>query len=139
MRLPFLFLFVTFAACSPSQLEPDAPDPVDPDPQVVIVGADGFTVRLVSVLEDTRCPSDVYCIWSGSVKLLLEGTLKTGSSARFILNWPSQPQLNLLPFADVLGYRVTFVELQPSAPARGVGIPQDKYRVKVQVTPIPQP
>lgn len=37
----------------------------------VVFSQQGLTVEFVSVLEDSRCPSDVTCVWAGEVKVQL--------------------------------------------------------------------
>lgn len=39
--------------------------------QQAIVEGEGLRVRFVSVLEDSRCPEDVRCIWGGNAEVLV--------------------------------------------------------------------
>jgi len=52
-----------------------------PTPKIVfkakygeVVKKGNVSLKLDSILEDSRCPSDVECIWAGQVKLLVEVT-----------------------------------------------------------------
>ncbi len=38
----------------------------------------GTTIEFVKVLEDSRCPKDVTCVWAGQAKVALEVTSKSG-------------------------------------------------------------
>ncbi len=46
------------------------------------------TIRLVEVLEDSRCPKGVDCIWAGNAKVLVEITSESGkkTTKEIILN-----------------------------------------------------
>ncbi|MDH3651284.1 MAG: hypothetical protein OEQ53_16475, partial [Saprospiraceae bacterium] len=60
----------------------------DPSQKVIVLGQDftlnfqeegmlkdaAIKVSFESVLEDSRCPSDVQCVWAGQVKVLLHFT-----------------------------------------------------------------
>ena len=39
----------------------------------------GIRVRPLELLEDSRCPADVQCVWAGRVRLLAEIELRGGS------------------------------------------------------------
>jgi hypothetical protein len=113
---------------------PNPGDPIDLEPGVEIVaGDDGFKVRLAKV-EDSRCPSDVVCVWAGNAKSSFVASLSSGATANFVLNTGLDPR-----YADVLGRRVTLIEVHPGAGPANTPIPQSAYRATIRVTPIPQP
>ncbi|MDA1239724.1 MAG: hypothetical protein O2798_02655 [Chloroflexi bacterium] len=45
--------------------------------------ADGRTIGFIEVLEDSRCPSDVTCIWMGLAVIVVDVTPAGGTSERF--------------------------------------------------------
>jgi hypothetical protein len=77
-----------FAACSTANKESDTDDTDNgdqhPNEPVTLnakinetVSAFGVQITPLEVLEDSRCPEDVVCIWAGTVKVraMLSGTL----------------------------------------------------------------
>lgn len=67
---------LALAACSPVTVEPKADGTVRLGETVYV---DGPRVTPLKVLEDSRCPTDVDCVWPGQVKLRvrIEGGSKT--------------------------------------------------------------
>ena len=67
-----------------------------------------ITVKFVEVLEDSRCPPDVNCIWAGNAKLKI--TLAKGKKAAktFELNSTLKPDMILFE-----GYEIRFVDFVP--------------------------
>ncbi len=53
---------------------------------------DNLTFRFVSVIEDSRCPVGVNCIWAGNAKIQIKISSKKGISKTFELNTDLQPQ-----------------------------------------------
>lgn len=47
--------------------------------QIARVG--GATIRPIQVIEDSRCPSDVVCVWAGRLILLAEVDYRGGSES----------------------------------------------------------
>ncbi|MGI0016366.1 MAG: hypothetical protein ACREBU_23345, partial [Nitrososphaera sp.] len=81
--------------------------------------------RFVNVTEDSRCPSDVQCIWAGQVSILIEYTRSsTGENlGNFILTLPSSSgtyvstrtiEGYLVKLARVDPYPVSTKQIQPS-------------------------
>jgi hypothetical protein len=68
-----------FAACTPTRADepPSAPVAVSDGIVIAAIGetadlGDGLVVRPLEVLEDSRCPTDVQCIWAGRVRLRVD-------------------------------------------------------------------
>ncbi len=57
------------------------------------VTKDNLTLKFVSVIEDSRCPVGVNCIWAGNAKVQIEISSKKGISQTFELNTDLQPQI----------------------------------------------
>jgi len=49
----------------------------------------GITLKFVSVLEDSRCPTDVNCIWEGNAKIEVIISDKNGGSKKSVMNTTS--------------------------------------------------
>lgn len=72
--LPILAIILFLvSACADSTLN----GPVTLAPGQSVEGADGTTITVVEVLEDSRCPADALCIRQGNVKVLIEVSFGT--------------------------------------------------------------
>ena len=87
-----------------------------------------ITVTFDSVEQDSRCPSDVKCVWAGdaSLKLTLQST--AGSSLQVSLHTNLDPKA-----ADYAGYRIRVTRLAPT-PRSGSTVPAANYAVTLQVS-----
>ncbi len=64
-----LFLVLALAGCATVSPEP-ALNPVAAIGQAARAGP--FVVRPIAVVEDSRCPANVQCVWAGRLRLLAE-------------------------------------------------------------------
>ena len=92
------------------------------------VGNTPITVIFRSVSADSRCPSDVTCVWAGdgAVKLGLQSTIMT--SQETTVHTTLDPKM-----VDYAGYRIRLVGLAPY-PKSGSTIPAEKYVVTLNVS-----
>ena len=67
-----------------------------------------LTIKFVSVIEDSRCPIGVDCIWAGNAKIQIKVTNRKGVSKTFELNTNLQPQA-----VNFEGYEIKLGELTP--------------------------
>jgi hypothetical protein len=69
-----------------------------------------LTVRIDSVLNDSRCPSDVVCVWEGNaaVRFILNND---GEETKFVLNTHGGD--NFRKDTIIVGYSIQFVNLKP--------------------------
>lgn len=90
---------------------------------------DSLKIRFLGVPEDSRCPSDVSCVWAGNAKIVL-GLSLTGSTQEtaITLNSNMEPREALYE-----GYRIRFVSLKPN-PLSGRTINPAEYRVTLVVS-----
>jgi hypothetical protein len=65
-----------------------------------------ITVKFLELIEDSRCPEDVNCVWAGVARIKIQ-LRKNGKSAEVELN------TNDKKTAVFQGYRVTLKDLQP--------------------------
>lgn len=94
--------------------------------------ADGpLEIRFKKVVEDSRCPVEVICVWSGL--LAADLSLQAGGVyGQDTLSTYQNPPL-LRTFAYFQDYKI---ELQDALPLpTDKGIPQDMYFLKLMVTP----
>ena len=129
-------LLLSIVACG-SPAEPD----LAPDPTVVPATTDmtlkageelavaGSLVKITfaRVLEDSRCPVDVVCVWEGNAVVELGIRVGMGPTFPLQLNSSLQPQA-----ANWNRVRLTLLELQP-APRAEVPIQPEDYSVKIRV------
>ncbi|HEY4511705.1 MAG TPA: hypothetical protein VJH55_02595 [Candidatus Paceibacterota bacterium] len=88
---------------------------------------EGVTLKFLKVLEDSRCPSNVQCVWAGEVKLSL--SLKSGTEHRIVsLKNSDEPSV-------FKGVSVTITDVRPEA-KQGVGKDEIKYLVRFLLTKI---
>ncbi len=84
-------------------------------------------IKFLSVVEDSRCPTDVNCIWAGNAKIkVLVSTSR--NSREFEINTNLGPQGN-----QVDGWAINLVELTPSPTSKGAPS-KGSYRAKFTVT-----
>lgn len=102
--------------------------------QTVEVEGTGLSIRLLAVLDDSRCPADVTCVWAGDAVVAVEVAL---GGERRAYGLHVNPGTATGPGeADVGAYRVVLLGLAP-APLAGVPIPQAGYvaTLRVEATP----
>lgn len=87
-----------------------------------------ITVTFDSVGQDSRCPSDVKCVWAGDASLTLTLKSTAGSSLQVSLHTNLDPKA-----ADYAGYRIRVTGLTPT-PTSGSSIPAASYAVTLQVS-----
>ena len=88
---------------------------------------DAFHLSFAEVREDSRCPTDVVCIWAGNAVVRLGLAVGTGPTAPYDLNTTTDPR------EMVYGvYRITLVGLAP-APLSTSTIPLSGYRATLRV------
>jgi hypothetical protein len=97
--------------------------------QSVVIADAGVRLTFIRVESDSRCPSDVDCIWAGNGRIEVE--VRAGGMSDTLL-------LNTFDGAKegVAGtYRVVFVELQP-VPRSDRAIDEDDYRATLKVVAV---
>jgi hypothetical protein len=141
MRALLPLCVVALTACG-SQQEPAADPPVRDglEPTVSVVGDTAFLelplgrsadngeiqVTFDAVTEDSRCPSDVQCVWEGNggIRLTLSSDQESGV---FIVNSTLSPQR--VAFA---GFTIGFRDLRPH-PVAQVPTDRDAYVATISV------
>lgn len=124
-----LLLIVALAACrstgAPAPHAASLSQEVQLAPQEqAVYQPPGFMVEFVRVVEDSRCPSDVACVWAGEVKVQLSTRLDAAEATEHEIK-PGEPK-------TVGALRVDVVNVQPERVSTRE-IAQDEYRVTVKV------
>jgi hypothetical protein len=86
-----------------------------------------FRVGFMEVSSDSRCPTDVLCIWAGNAAVEIALALGEGPSYPFTLNTFDHPAS-----VEFSGYRVTLLDLTPH-PLSTMPIQPGDYRAHLQV------
>jgi hypothetical protein len=91
----------------------------------------GLTVTFQRVSEDSRCPSNVACVWAGNgqVELLIH---RPEADTTVQLNTTSGPRQ-----ADLKGVQLVLDQLAPAPQAPGP-VPQEAYVATLSVSPAPK-
>ena len=85
-------------------------------------------LKFVSVIEDSRCPNDVNCVWAGNAKIEVLITDKHGGSKKAVMN-TTTGQLG----DQYNGYAIYLTSLTP-LPKSGKTIKQRSYVATFNVT-----
>ncbi|WP_374086694.1 hypothetical protein [Methylomicrobium lacus] len=93
--------------------------------------ADGkLVIKFKAVLEDSRCPVNVVCVWAGNGKVEFEVIDIDGQKKSVALNTEEEPKA-----AAFKGHRLTLLSLDP--PRRdGVSLLPEDYFVTIRVQKI---
>ena len=97
--------------------------------QSVRIEGENLRVRFDGVLEDSRCPTSVSCIWEGNARVAV--TLAKPAQPATQLELNTNPQF--ATEGDYMGYTLRLVALEPY-PDTEESIPQRAYRATFIVT-----
>ncbi len=86
-----------------------------------------LSIRFLELVEDSRCPTDVNCIWAGNAKIKIRVS-KNGRSHELTLNTNGPNQA-----VPVEGYSITLVGLTP-APRSNIRINRNGYVATLSIT-----
>jgi hypothetical protein len=89
---------------------------------------DGMTMKFVAVIEDSRCPVGVDCVWEGNAKVQIKISNRKGNSQTFELSTHPEPQA-----VTFEGYEIRLGEVTPR-PRAGVSIDPKSYAANFTVT-----
>lgn len=92
-----------------------------------VFGAQKLDVEFVRVVEDSRCPSDVTCVWAGEVKVQLSTRVDAGAAVQY--------EITAGQHATVGELRLVVVQVQPERVSTREISPEE-YRVTLKVEPV---
>ena len=90
-------------------------------------GASPLMLTLRDVTADSRCPTDVQCVWAGDAEVEVRLS-HDGRSATAALHTTLEPKQ-----VEYDGYTVQLLSVAP-APREGVEIPKSEYQIVLRVT-----
>ena len=100
IRTATLLALLALASCAPTPQIDYAHGPTAPLNEVA--NLDGLTVRPVAVLEDSRCPASVQCVWAG--RLVVRTMTNAGAGEDVLdltLGEPHKMNVGYLTLVDV--------------------------------------
>lgn len=98
--------------------------------QSIVVSATGLYIQFSRIIEDSRCPAAVLCVWAGQAKVALTVWGHAANPEEIVL---ATGNLDTPSVQEVSGYRVELLGVQPY-PQTPDPIPPQNYRVTLRVT-----
>ena len=96
--------------------------------QEAMVEGEGLAVVFESVLEDSRCPEGVDCIWSGNTKIRIGSSKQKHAPAPIELNTNVEPKSS-----SYLDYEIKLVALKPR-PKADKPVQTNEYKATLIIT-----
>ena len=96
--------------------------------QEAVIEGEGLAVTFESVLEDSRCPEGVDCIWSGNAKIRIGSSKQKHAPMLIELNTNVGPKSS-----SYLNYEIRLVELKPR-PKADKPIQPNEYKAALIIT-----
>lgn len=99
---------------------------------ITIQSAGGLQITFQEMTEDSRCPSNVTCIWRGRAVASFKVAKNNGESVSISLTDYERPTLEPKESAAVFGHTIRLLEVTPWPESPNVIQPGD-YSVKIRV------
>ena len=106
------------AACTPKSTPPPPPGPTGGFDEAILVNS--LRLRPVDLVEDSRCPINVQCVWAGRVRIGVRIGAPDGSGIE-------PRELTLGEPASVHGGTLTLVRVEPEKKFAG-SVEREAYR-----------
>ena len=107
-----LFLLLLVSGIGFSQDKPiEVPKIMVKIPLGETVHFENASVKFIKVLEDSRCPKDVTCVWAGQAKLLVEVTETGKNPVQMELLFGGRQKKNIL--CSMNGYNLKGISVSP--------------------------
>jgi len=100
--------------------------------QSASIDGEDLAIKFIDVVADSRCPSDVVCIWQGEVACLVEVTY-SGTGQQMVLTYPGLTQE---PSQAQFGSYQFTLSVEPY-PEAGKQIKKSEYRLNLLITKTP--
>ena len=119
MKRMSLLAVLALAACTSV-----VPAPTGPAGFGQVTAVEGLQVRPLELLEDSRCPASVQCVWAGQVRIRAQVTHQSGREIR---------ELTLGKPIPVSGGTLTLIDVQPPKLAPGMtDAPQYRFAFRFE-------
>jgi hypothetical protein len=120
------FFWLNFASAGPAKAILDKEFSLGIGQSASIDG-EKLVIKFKAVLEDSRCPINVVCVWAGNGKVEFEVIDIDGQNKTVILNTEDEPKAAILK-----GHKLILISLNPPR-IDGVSISPGDYSVKLRV------
>ena len=127
MRKTILTLLLTLVFGSFLQAQTNQKITVQINQQKTL-GRNKLTIKFVSLIEDSRCPTDTKCIQAGNARIQIKVKKAGGAPQTFELNTNDKPQA--VSFA---GYTIKLTDLNPK-PATNIRINRLGFRATFTIS-----
>ena len=127
MRKTILVLLLTLAFGNFLQAQTNQKITVQVNQQKTLA-KNKLTIKFVSLIEDSRCPTDTNCIQAGNARIQIQVKKANGAWKTFELNTNDKPQA--VSFA---GYTIKLTDLNPK-PATNIRINRFGYKAVFNVS-----
>jgi hypothetical protein len=97
--------------------------------QKTVVLENKFRIKFISVMEDSRCPKDVDCVWAGNAKIKIQVSMTGGPTKTFEINTTTGGPLG----GQIESYSISLVSLTPDRRSNRK-IRKGDYRATISVT-----
>lgn len=127
-RMPLLMTVIVSTSCGTSATGPQDGIPrevVLPLGQEVIVEGTVLRLAFTRLVEDSRCPANVVCVWAGNAAVEVGIAVGTGPAQPLVLNTGVEPRS-----VEQNGVRVTLLEVTPYP---GTGADDEPPAVRLRV------
>ena len=127
----YIFVIMAFSWLSAVSAGP-AKVPIDKEfslgiGQTANIEREKFFIKFKAVLEDSRCPVNVVCVWAGNGKVEFEVLDIDGQNKTVTLNTEEEPRATTQK-----GHKLTLISLNPPR-IDGVSISPEDYSVTLRV------
>ena len=126
MKTLFLSLILVFVFGSLHAVEAQTTVKVRVNQQKTVT-KERLKIKFVSLVEDSRCPTDTNCVWAGNAKIKIKVTDRRGRSETFEINTNTG-----VKGASFGGYAINLESLTP-APASNIRISRNGYTATFSV------
>ena len=129
MRKPVLALILTFVfgGLIEAGAQTSRPVTIRVNQQKTII-KNKLTIGFVSLMEDSRCPVDVNCVWAGNARIQIKVGRSKNAMKTFELNTGLKPKI--ISFA---GYEIKLISLDPK-PRTNARIDRNAYTATLAVS-----
>ena len=130
-RFKYIFVIIAFICSSATSADP-AKALIGKEfslgiNQTVSIEGEKLVIKFKAVLEDSRCPVNVVCVWAGNGKVEFEILDIDGQNKTVTLNTEEEPRVTTLK-----GHNLKLISLNPLR-IDGVSISPGDYSVKLLV------
>ena len=100
--------------------------------QEAAIAGEGLRIHFDEVIEDSRCPAQVECVWTGQARIAVGAQAIEGPPKTLVFNTNPAPGQNVQT-GTVGEYVITLLSLEPYPQTPEDAIPLDEYKATMEV------